>query len=95
MFRKAVRQAGFELIRLDDSPPAGLIDDRLRVEIQSSDFLIADLTHDNLGAYWEVGYAEGLGKPVVYTCEKTKFDQEETHFDTNHHLLALRGNGAA
>ena len=86
VFREAVRQAGFELIRLDDAPRAGLIDDRLRVEIQSSDFLIADLTHDNLGAYWEAGYAEGLGKPVVYTCEKTKFDQEMTHFDTNHHL---------
>ena len=86
VFREAVQKAGFELIRLDDSPRAGLIDDRLRVEIQSSDFLIADLTHDNLGAYWEAGYAEGLGKPVVYTCEKTKFDQEKTHFDTNHHL---------
>jgi hypothetical protein len=31
----------------------GLIDDRLRVEIQSSDFPITELTHDNLGAYWE------------------------------------------
>ena len=89
VFREAVRQAGFELNRLDDSPRAGLIDDRMRVEIQSSDFLIADLTHDNLGAYWEAGYAEGLGKPVVYTCEKTKFEQEKTHFDTNHHLTII------
>ena len=86
VFREAVRKTGFELFRLDDSPRAGLIDDRLRVEIQSSDFVIADLTHDNLGAYWEAGYAEGLGKPVIYTCEATKFEEEKTHFDTNHHL---------
>ena len=86
VFRDAVRKTGFELHRLDDSPRAGLIDDRLRIEIQSADFLIADLTHDNLGAYWEAGYAEGLGKPVIYTCEKTKFNREKTHFDTNHHL---------
>ena len=89
VFRPCVRQAGFELFRLDDSPRAGLIDDRLRVEIQASDFLIADLTHDNLGAYWEAGYAEGLGKPVIYTCEKAKFEDEKTHFDTNHHLTIV------
>jgi hypothetical protein len=58
VFKPAAQAAGFDLFKLDDVPKAGLIDDRLRVEIQSSDFLIADLTHDNLGAYWEAGYAE-------------------------------------
>lgn len=82
-------QAGFELLLLSDTPKAGLIDDRLRVEIQSSDFLVADLTHDNLGAYWEAGYAEGLGKPVIYICEKEKFETDKTHFDTNHHLTII------
>lgn len=89
VFRPCVKQTGFELARLDDVPRAGLIDDRLRVEIQASDFIIADLTHDNLGAYWEAGYAEGLGKPVIYTCEKEKFETEKTHFDTNHHLTII------
>lgn len=89
VFRPSVKQTGFELFRLDDVPKAGSIDDRLRVEIQSADFLIADLTHDNLGAYWEAGYAEGLGKPVIYTCEKEKFTKDNTHFDTNHHLTII------
>lgn len=89
VFKPSVKQAGFELFKLDDVPRAGLIDDRLRVEIQASDFVIADLTHDNLGAYWEAGYAEGLGKPVIYTCEMTKFDATKTHFDTNHHLTIV------
>ena len=89
VFKPCVEQAGFVLYTLDDVPRAGLIDDRLRVEIQSSDFLIADLTHDNPGAYWEAGYAEGLGKPVIYTCEKNKFKTQKTHFDTNHHLTVL------
>jgi len=35
----------------------------------------------NPGAYWEAGYAEGLGKPVIYTCEEAKF-VEASHFDT-------------
>jgi len=86
-FKPAVKQTGFDLSRLVDRPqPAGLIDDRLRVEIQTSRFLIADLTHENRGAYWEAGYAEGMGKPVIYTCEKAKFEEQKTHFDTNHHL---------
>lgn len=89
VFKPAARKAGFDLFKLDDVPKAGLIDDRLRVEIQSSDFLVADLTHDNLGAYWEAGYAEGLGKPVIYTCERSKFEATKTHFDTNHHLTIV------
>lgn len=89
VFKPAAKAAGFELLKLNDSPRAGLIDDRLRVEIQASDFVIADLTHDNLGAYWEAGYAEGLGKPVIYTCERTKFEESKTHFDTNHHLTVI------
>jgi len=89
VFKPSVRMAGFDLFKLDDEPRAGLIDDRLRVEIQSSDFLIADLTHANNGAYWEAGYAEGLGKPVIYTCEKEQFDSQKPHFDTNHHLTVV------
>ncbi len=88
-FKSAVAETGFELLRLDEKPRAGLIDDRLRVEIRNSRFLISDLSHNNNGAYWEAGYAEGLGKPVIYTCKKEKFDGEKTHFDTNHHLTVL------
>lgn len=86
-FMPAAEQAGFRLTRLDEEPRAGLIDDRLRVEIRTSAFLVADLTHGNRGAYWEAGYAEGLGKPVIYTCEKSVFDDKTKgpHFDTNHH----------
>jgi nucleoside 2-deoxyribosyltransferase len=46
--------------------------------------VIADLTHDNNGAYWEAGFAEGLGRPVIYTCRKQKWDATKSHFDTSH-----------
>ena len=89
IFKPAAKRAGFDLYKLDDRPKAGLIDDRMRVEIRASDFIVADLTHDNLGAYWEAGFAEGLGKPVIYTCEGSKFEATRTHFDTNHHLTIV------
>jgi hypothetical protein len=92
-FRPAVKDAGFQLLRLDDRPEAGLIDARLRNEIRNCRFLIADLSHSNAGSYWEAGYAEGLGKPVIYTCEKSVFDGKTTferpHFDTNHHWTII------
>ena len=75
---------GYELVNLDDRSRAGVIDDIMRVQIRDAKFVIVDLTHDNNGAYWEAGYAEGLGKPVIYICEKKKFDEKKTHFDTNH-----------
>lgn len=80
----AVKQTGFDLRRLDERLRAGLIDDQLRIEIRKCKFLIADLTHGNYGAYWEAGFAEGLGKPVIYLCQKKIFDEKKTHFDTNH-----------
>lgn len=90
-FKPAVGQTGFELMRLDDEPRAGLIDDRLRLEIRTSRFMIADLSHANAGAYWEAGFAEGLGRPVIYTCRKDVFDNPVTkpHFDTNHYLTVV------
>ena len=90
-FRPAVAQTGFTLCRLDDQPQAGLIDNRLRVEIRGAAFLIADLSHKNAGAYWEAGFAEGLGKPVIYTCEKRAFEDKATrpHFDVNHHTTII------
>ena len=90
-FRPAVGLTGFELMRLDDEPRAGLIDDRLRLEIRTSRFMVADLSHANAGAYWEAGFAEGLGRPVIYTCRKDVFDDPKTkpHFDTNHYLTVV------
>jgi hypothetical protein len=82
-FKPAVAMTGFELMKLDERPVAGLIDNRLRTEILTSRFLIADLTHGNQGAYWEAGFAEGLRKRVFYTCEESAF-KAGTHFDTNH-----------
>jgi hypothetical protein len=92
----AVAMTGFRLRRLDDEPKAGLIDDRLRLEIRTSRFLLAELTHANAGAYWEAGYAEGLGRPVIYLCRRDVFENPATrpHFDTNHHLTVAWDPGS-
>jgi hypothetical protein len=92
-FVPAVKAAGFDLRRLDEGQPAGLIDDQLRVRIRTARFMVSDITHGNNGTYWEAGYAEGLGRPVIYSCEKAVFDgmdkTRRAHFDTNHLVTVL------
>jgi hypothetical protein len=76
--RPAVAATGYEL--RPATQRAGLVDAAIEDEIRRCRFLIADLSDDNAGAYWEAGFAEGLGKPVVYVCSA----KVDTHFDTNH-----------
>ena len=42
----------------------------------------------------EAGFAEGLGRPVIYTCRKDRWDKVENgerlvHFDTGHLVTIL------
>lgn len=87
VLRPAVKETGYTLKRLDDEPRAGIIDNQMRDEIRKAKFLIADLSTHNRGAYWEAGFAEGLGKKVIYICEITAFGN--IHFDTNHCMTVL------
>lgn len=82
-------QLSYDLIDMRDAAKAGIIDNLMREKIRDAAFVLVDLTHDNYGAYWEAGYAEGLGKPVLYICERNKFDAAKTHFDTNHLTTVL------
>ena len=71
------KATGCDLVTLHDVAAAGVIDNIMRVQIRDAKFVIADLTHDNRGAYWEAGYAEGLGKPVIYICEENEVRRKE------------------
>lgn len=84
-WKPATEQTGLPLVRLDENPMAGSISNRMRVEIRRSRYLVAELTHNNAGAYWEAGFAEGLGKPVIYLCEKSFFvdPRNGIHFDVS------------
>ena len=82
--RPAVEQTGFTLRILTEPQGAGSIDNHLRAALLSARFVIAERTHDSFGSYWEAGFGDGRGVPVIYMCEKTKWEDRKTHFDTNH-----------
>lgn len=88
----AVALTGFDLRRTsDDHKTAGNIVNRMRVELRTSRFVVCDLTHGNRGAYWEAGFAEGLGRPVFYLCRRDVLDSADRdtrpHFDTAQQLI--------
>lgn len=83
--KQAVADTGYELRTVPQK--AGNIDAIIEDDIRRCRFLIADLSDDNAGAYWEAGFAEGLGKDVIYICREKEKDgktDKKTHFDTDH-----------
>ena len=85
----AVKAAGYEPLRIDRSPDfLGKIDDQIIAEIRRSRFVIADFTHGDDGSrgsvYYEVGFAQGLDLPVIFTCRADQI--RKLAFDTNHFL---------
>jgi hypothetical protein len=79
----AVREIGWDLANaLMSEPTAGNLHARMEVEIRRARFVVAELSHHNNGAYWEAGFARGLGKPVIYMFNKAigKADRPP-HFD--------------
>jgi hypothetical protein len=54
--------------------------DRIIVEIRRAQFVIADFTFQRGGVYFEAGFAQALGRPVIWTCKACDF--EGLHFDT-------------
>lgn len=86
IFNKAIfpacEECGFIANRVDKSEHNEKICDRIISEIKRSRFIVADFTGQKQGVYYEVGYAQGLGLPVIWTCKKDEIDDKKLHFDT-------------
>ena len=75
--RKGITDAGYIAIFIDEVQHNGFITPELLKHIRDSKFVVVDLTHQSNGAYFEEGYAMGLGKPVIQLCQK----DTRLHFD--------------
>ena len=81
---RAVRDAGYEPVRIDQKEHVNKIDDEIVAEIRRARFVVADFTQGDTGArggvYYEAGFAQGLGIPVIFSCRKDTL--KKVHFDT-------------
>ena len=78
--RPALKRAQFRPYRVDIEPHIDRIDTKIMTEIKNSRFLVADVTYQRPGVYFEAGYALGLGLPVFWSVRKD--DLDKVHFDT-------------
>lgn len=67
--RKGITDAGYDAVFIDEVQHNEFITPELLKHIRDSKFVVVDLTHKNNGAYFEEGYAMGLGKPVIQLCQ--------------------------
>jgi hypothetical protein len=75
----AVEDAGYQAVRIDKVEDDNRIDDETIAAIRSCNFLVADFTGQRAGDYFEAGFAQGLGKQVIWLCREDEI--EKFHFD--------------
>jgi hypothetical protein len=83
----AITKAGYKPHRIDAEPHSERIDVKIISDIKNSRFLIAEVTEQKRGVYFEAGFAQGLGLPVIWCVRKD--DLDNVHFDTRqfNHIL--------
>lgn len=76
----AVRSSGYAPFRVDVAPHIDRIDAKIVSEIRKSKFLVADVTGQRPGVYFEAGFAIGLDIPVFWSVREDQL--KDVHFDT-------------
>jgi predicted RNA-binding Zn-ribbon protein involved in translation (DUF1610 family) len=85
IFADAIKPAiesinNYKAFRIDTLEHNNKICDEIIAEIKKSRFVIADFTGQRGGVYYEAGFAQGLGLPVIWIVEEN--DVQHLHFDT-------------
>jgi len=75
--QRAADATGFAGKRLDKESFTGDILQQIRIDIEASSAVIADLTGANPNVYLEVGFVWGKGIPTILILE----EKQELHFD--------------
>ena len=86
----AIHAAGYHAARADTDEYNDAIMDKVIDDIRKAPFIVADLTENRNGVYYEAGFAKGCGIEVIYCCLRGT----ETHFDING-LFQLRYDNCA
>lgn len=87
-----ITECGYDPIRIDQTNYNEGVCDEIIAQIRNARFIVADLTGNNQGVYYEAGFAHGLGKPVIFTCKKSYFEDPKVHFDVRHYNFVLWEN---
>ena len=87
-YKTVIQSLNYSAMRIDEKEYTGSIIGEIQIEISDSVALIADLTGNRGGVYYEAGIARGLqlcNHPIklILTCEQSFFSTERVHFDVS------------
>jgi len=95
VIRQACVDYGMEPLRADEMYGPGIIIKDISEQILSSQVVIADVTPSNQNVYFEVGYAHGVGKPIILLAEKgTKLPFDLSAFRTLFYENSISGRAS-
>jgi hypothetical protein len=77
----AIRDAGYDPLRIDRYEHVNRIDDEIIGQIRRSRFMVADFTGQRFGVHFEAGMMMGLGRTVIWLCDRKDLDEGKLHFD--------------
>jgi len=77
-----VKDAGFTPYRVKEDPTNKGITDLVLSEIRRAQFVVADFTGHRNSVYYEAGFAQGIGREVIWCCREDQVG--ELTFDTRH-----------
>ena len=84
-FEPSCKHCGYKALRVDINEPSQTITEFIIESIVDAECIIADLSYARPSVYFEVGFALGLGVPIILTCRsdhfKGKDDNYKVHFD--------------
>jgi hypothetical protein len=82
-FKPALKACGYEdADRLVLPAPDAKMCDAILAEVKRSGIVLADFTEQKPNVYYEAGFAQGLGTPVIKTCRKDELKAGKCAFDT-------------
>jgi len=80
-------------VRIDMTEPKQSITDGILEGITECACVIADITHARPSVYLEVGFAHGLGIPLLLTCRgdhhRGKTEDKKVHFDLEQYKISF------
>lgn len=87
-YKKVIQSLNYVCMRIDEKAFTGSIISEITSEISDSVAIIADLTGNRGGVYYEAGVARGLqlcNHPIklLLTCKQDFFNKEKVHFDVS------------
>jgi len=93
-FKLALKETGYNPIRIDKKEHNEKICDLILAEIRRSGLLVADFTGNRGGVYFEAGFALGLSIPVIWTCRSDNFEETKKQFDTRQYKYIVWSDSA-